>query len=860
MKKITMILAFGLITFIGNAQSYEWAKKIAGTSPFNVTTSDIIAAKNGDVYVCGKFTGTVDFDPNAATVNRAAQGTDGFVAAFNPAGELEWVYTTNVAGIEEIPAISFYSPGTAFHLTAVVKIGSTSFKLEKLNRITGLSSVTSSTYAASVALDIKEIDDRGYLVGGFTGTFDLGAGASPLDLTNAGLSDGFCIKLGGTSSAYSITETASYGGTGFDIINALSIDYLVGSFTGSITIGTATLTSDGGKDGLLFQFDPTTLASVNNFFVDSVGGTGDDEILSVYFDDTAGSNFVLYIGGYFSGTANFNLASGNSPLVSAGGTDGFTVSYSFNNSTNTWSTTQLIKHGGTADDQIVDIAMDNNISDRCYFVGNRGLAAGGSEVMLGSFRLGAVTTYSGNFTPTDATKLTKASAVAFTISNLFYAGEFNANTDFNIDNAVTSNLTFTTGGSNMFLQKSSFCTVSATAPTLIGASTLCSGSPITMYINDNATSGNINNNLNWKWYSSSCGGTLVGTGSSITVSPTATTTYYARGEDGCVAAGPCSAAKTVTVFAIPNNGVTLTGNTLTSSQVGNNATYQWIDCNNGNSDIAGATAQSYTPTVSGSYAVKVSNPGGCLVTSACTQVTLCTTASIPTVSGNNAVCNGQSITLSIATGTLNGSTTWRWYSGSCGGTLVGTGASITVSPTATTDYYVRGEGGCTANGTCSTVKTVTVNPIPNNAVTLSGNTLTATQSGATYQWVDCNNGNSNIAGATSQSYTPTVSGNYAVKITSAAGCLATSACTQLLSNNEFEQLGIKLYPNPIKNNFTIEGEIVIEKLAVYNLLGQKVKVFAVNESNYDISELASGTYIIEVLTDKGIARTKIIKE
>jgi len=81
-----------------------------------------------------------------------------------------------------------------------------------------------------------------------------------------------------------------------------------------------------------------------------------------------------------------------------------------------------------------------------------------------------------------------------------------------------------------------------------------------------------------------------------------------------------------------------------------------------------------------------------------------------------------------------------------------------------------------------------------------------------------------------------------------------------LSNTEFEKLGIKLYPNPTKNNFTIEGEIVIEKLAVYNLLGQNIKSFYSNESNYDISELASGTYIIEVLTDKGTARTKIIKD
>ncbi|MEZ5029064.1 MAG: hypothetical protein R2765_09795 [Ferruginibacter sp.] len=37
---------------------------------------------------------------------------------------------------------------------------------------------------------------------------------------------------------------------------------------------------------------------------------------------------------------------------------------------------------------------------------------------------------------------------------------------------------------------------------------------------------------------------------------------------------------------------------------------------------------------------------------------------------------------------------WRWYSGSCAGTLVGTGSTINVTPSVTTTYYVRAEGDC----------------------------------------------------------------------------------------------------------------------------------------------------------------------
>ncbi len=88
----------------------------------------------------------------------------------------------------------------------------------------------------------------------------------------------------------------------------------------------------------------------------------------------------------------------------------------------------------------------------------------------------------------------------------------------------------------------------------------------------------------------------------------------------------------------------------------------------------------------------------------------CFTPDIPTLSGNNICING-STSLNITNGSLNSATTWQWYSGSCGGSQAGTGTSITVSPTATTTYYVRGEGGCVTPGTCENI-TITVHPLP----------------------------------------------------------------------------------------------------------------------------------------------------
>jgi len=67
-----------------------------------------------------------------------------------------------------------------------------------------------------------------------------------------------------------------------------------------------------------------------------------------------------------------------------------------------------------------------------------------------------------------------------------------------------------------------------------------------------------------------------------------------------------------------NNTLTIEGMTLTSNT--NNAEYQWLDCNNGNSFIDNANDQSYEAQSSGNYAVVVTI-GNCSETSECLYVT-----------------------------------------------------------------------------------------------------------------------------------------------------------------------------------------------------------------------------------------------
>jgi hypothetical protein len=183
--------------------------------------------------------------------------------------------------------------------------------------------------------------------------------------------------------------------------------------------------------------------------------------------------------------------------------------------------------------------------------------------------------------------------------------------------------------------------------------------------------------------------------------------------------------------------------------------------------------------------------------------------------------NSAPTTLSL-TGTLNSATTWQWYSGSCGGTPVGTGTSIDVSPTTTTTYYVRGTGGCVTNATCAQI-TVNVNQPPAittqpvAATLCSGGTINlsvAANNAASYQWYFQNG---IIAGATSASFsvpnaTSAYTGGYHVVVNGNSPCAsATSNTVNVTVNNP-----VSITTQPVAVN-DCEGNAVNLNVAANNV-------------------------------------------
>ncbi len=161
---------------------------------------------------------------------------------------------------------------------------------------------------------------------------------------------------------------------------------------------------------------------------------------------------------------------------------------------------------------------------------------------------------------------------------------------------------------------------------------------------------------------------------------------------------------------------------------------------------------------------------------------------------------------------------------------------------------------------------ITINPRPQAAVTRNGATLNAGGSG-NYQWINCD-GNTAIAGATAQQYTPVASGRYAVVVTS-ADCSDTSDCIEWNNTNAVQETGVynnvNLYPNPATGQVTIRSKQPWNNatITLMNTIGQTLEEYANLKGNIitiDITRYPVGIYIIEISEANEAVRLKLTKQ
>jgi hypothetical protein len=164
---------------------------------------------------------------------------------------------------------------------------------------------------------------------------------------------------------------------------------------------------------------------------------------------------------------------------------------------------------------------------------------------------------------------------------------------------------------------------------------------------------------------------------------------------------------------------------------------------------------------------------------------------------------------------------------------------------------------------CDSVATLvlTINALPNATATSNGATLTASN-GSIYQWIDCST-NTAIQGATSQTYTATENGSYAVVVTSASGCSDTSNCVVVdqIGINEINKFEVNVNPNPSTGLFNIDFESPIAcGLTVLDASGRVIFNSNISDDTIvDLSFAVTGVYYIQLSADEFNKTIRVVK-
>lgn len=301
--------------------------------------------------------------------------------------------------------------------------------------------------------------------------------------------------------------------------------------------------------------------------------------------------------------------------------------------------------------------------------------------------------------------------------------------------------------------------------------------------------------------------------------------------------------------------------TLTSSTAANYISYQWS---------GGAPNQNTSLICTpGVYTVTVTTAEGCSATSA--SVTISSgTAFTPTITvgGNNVICEGQNVILLSSSNTNN-----QWL---FNGVPLAGANGVSHSATQTGNYaVVVSQNGCT--GTSPNIPVV-VNELPTAAggvASINNALVTFVNNSSDFiasQW------NFGDGSALNNTFNPTheylANGIYTVTLTVWNECGSstitfTVEITQVGINNIAGLDGLNVYPNPTSgmlfvnydNNSTKTLRVTLLNVAGQEILSENINNFNGNyKQNFDISNLAAGVYMLQIVTDGQSYTTKVIRD
>jgi len=467
----SVMLALIGLSNVANAQTFQWAKQMGGSSADE--GASVTLDGFGNIYTTGSFKGTTDFDPGPLTFTLTSAGdADIFISKLDAAGNFLWAKQLGGTGIDvgysiihdgsgNIYATGSFSgtvdfdPGAVgtFYLTSSGNSDIFIFKLDATGGFMWAKQMGGIGYDQGNFITLDGLGNI-YTTGDFRDSVDFDPGPLTFTLTSTGNYDIFISKLDATGN---FVWAKHMGGTSADRSKSISTDasgnvYRSCSF---LTIadfdpgmGTVNLTSAGNTDIFISKLD----AAGDFVWAKQMGGTGIDYGTSISLD-AAGN---IYTTGYFSQTADFDPGTGTSDLISAGLTDIFILKLDAA-ADFVWAKGM----GGTQNDQSYSISHDasGNVYTTGYFQGTADFDPGSATSNLtsaGNYDLFiAKLNTAGNFvwaTQIGGTGADQGSSITLDASgNIYTTGYFQVTADFDPGSA-TFNLT-SLGGTDIFISK-----------------------------------------------------------------------------------------------------------------------------------------------------------------------------------------------------------------------------------------------------------------------------------------------------------------------------------------------------------------------------------------------------------------------
>lgn len=229
----------------------------------------------------------------------------------------------------------------------------------------------------------------------------------------------------------------------------------------------------------------------------------------------------------------------------------------------------------------------------------------------------------------------------------------------------------------------------------------------------------------------------------------------------------------------------------------------------------------------------------------------CSAAS-PGATAVQVFCAGATVANLVATGTL-----LKWYDIAIGGNALATTKLLTNGT-----YYVSQTIGCESFRT--SILVLIGNENIDTTLAENNNVLTANFSNASYQWLQCENGYTAIAGANAQSFSPTQNGSYAVAITvSNCEALISNCFTISNLNTDYFDLNTQsiVYPNPSFGAFSVStANKIVDKIVIFDGLGREIITSKPNKtiSLFDLKPFADGVYYISIFDENRSITKKLI--